>query len=439
MPSTHDPDLAKALFSFRQSIAENNLPNASLLLIRPYCMQTFWLRHKQEIQLSAVFMLSAHNSEIQVLGFVTDRVLSATTNTSATHQDFYDLAQSYSAAIFNLQKAIPLHSVCIPKPWGQEIWYTGMEDRGVCSVGSNYPELNQENNTVPLPWLLSMAPEYTHKEANLALLKILDPLADAVLGDLYFELHTEKHEVYVVTNINDVAWPEGDGGIRLGMNQEKRSQYTNDDAFRAAYLKAVLAYQAIRERIDQEPTLKLSDNVKVEEKKLRMQMQNFTALQTLSVGDAVVVQPDTPHSLLHGVRVVEFQSPVYERYIISFAQKVLTQKTWDSEQAIERMQLGAPPLPKFEPVESNKRATVERIVRFDEFNVWRVQLQAHSAIQLTPDIPYAICIGISGKTHVAGLDVQPEQACLIPEPACGLLIENNSDTSATSLIAAPGL
>lgn len=434
-----ETDLAESLLSFRQSVADNNLPNANLLLVRPYSVETSWLTQVQEVQLSAVFFLTAQQSEIQVMGFVTDAPLPADNDASATKHDFYAMAKIHSAAVFDLQKAIPLHSVCIPKPWGQEIWFTGMENRGVSRVSSNHPELDQNSITVPLPWLLSMAPRFTHQGANLALLKILDPLPDPVLGDLYFELHSEKREVYVVTKIDEQAWPDGTAGIRLGMNQKQRSQFPGDTEFRAAYLKAVQDYRGIRERIDVEPTLIQSEDVRAQEHKLRSHMQSFTAIQPLEVGNTVVVQPDIPHSLLHGVRVVEFQSPVYERYIISFAQKVLTQNTWDSEQAIKRMQLGAPPLPEFEQVECSKLVTVERIVSFDEFNVWRILLQPHSTTCLTPNIPYAICIGISGQTLVAGLDILPEQACFVPEPACKLEIENRGDTASTCLIAAPGL
>jgi hypothetical protein len=49
-----------------------------------------------------------------------------------------------------------------------------------------------------------------------------------------------------------------------------------------------------------------------------------------------------PHALQHGVRVVEFQTPAYERKIISFGQKVLTQKGWDVERALQLMQLDVP-------------------------------------------------------------------------------------------------
>src|SRR5690625_7657891 len=50
------------------------------------------------------------------------------------------------------------------------------------------------------------------------------PLPVEVVGDLYFELHEEKREVYVVTSIDPQAWPEGIGAIRYGRSEEHTSE-----------------------------------------------------------------------------------------------------------------------------------------------------------------------------------------------------------------------
>ena len=42
-----------------------------------------------------------------------------------------------------LTRPFELETVSIQKPWGQEVWYSGIEQRGVSTVKS-----------VPLPWLL---------------------------------------------------------------------------------------------------------------------------------------------------------------------------------------------------------------------------------------------------------------------------------------------
>ena len=75
-------------------------------------------------------------------------------------------------------------------------------------------------------------------------------------------------------------------------------------------------------------------------------MESFTRLLDLRVGDVVRVEPYYPHSLQHGVRVVELQTPTYERFIISFAQQVVTQDHWDSEHAIAHMSLDPAPEPQ---------------------------------------------------------------------------------------------
>jgi len=284
-----------------------------------------------------------------------------------------------------------------------------------------------------------MAPEFIHNASEISLLKILDPDPDPVKGDLYFELHREKHEVYVVTRVNEKAWPNGEAGIRLGMNQELRAQYSDDAVFRSAFLDAVQDYRAVRDIIDSQPSFKTAGENDETELKLRAHMQSFTAIRPLHMGDAVIVQPDTPHSLLHGVRVVEFQSPVYERYIISFAQPVLTQNSWDSEAAIARMRLDTPKAPVFEPVKQSESVTIDRIASFDEFNVWRMHLLPGGTCQLSPDLPYAICIGLSGETNMHEQVLQAEQACFLPHTACNNTITNNSKTPSSCLVAAPGL
>ena len=433
MSASNNPGLSESLKSFKLDT------NSQLLLIRPYNTTTHWLSQEQQLPLTAVFHLASQGSNIRILGFVIQAQLLERTDSSGTLAEFHSLADTHNAPIFDLTQAIPLHSVHIPKPWGQEIWYTGMEDRGVSSVGSNYTEHGAQNATVSLPWLLSMAPEFIHGDSEISLLKILDPDPDPLTGDLYFELHREKREVYVVTRIDAQAWPNGEAGIRLGMNQELRTQYSDDNAFRAAYLAAVQDYRVVREAIDSAPTLEVADVHREAEKKLRTRMHSFTATKALRKGDTVVVNPDTPHSLLHGVRVVEFQSPVYERYIISFGQQVLTQASWDSEAAIKRMHLDTPPAPVFEPIEKTGAVTVERITSFEEFNVWRVQLKPGATTQLNNNIPYAICIGLTGRTSIGELSIQDEQACLLPHAACKNTITNNGTTSSSCLIAAPGL
>lgn len=236
-----------------------------------------------------------------------------------------------------------LAPVYIPKPWGREIWFTGIEARGQAAVKC-------EAGKIPLPWILALFPQ---AQQSLILLKVLDPLPDEVYGDLYFELHEEKQEVYVVTSVDEQAWPDGKGAIQLGFSPDKRHEYLDDSEFKKAYLDAVTSYEQVRRALDKkvddlrllcpvDPSttatvnqLKsciktLSQSVKNKaliqsEKELRHAMNSFVNLLPLAVGDTLAIPRRVPHALQHGVRVVGFQTPVYERKILSFAQKVLTQ------------------------------------------------------------------------------------------------------------------
>ena len=313
---------------------------------------------------------------------------------------------------------VKLEPVTIAKPWGREIWHSAIEARGESAVRT-------AAGSVPLSQYLEAA----GIEAPVVLLKVLDPDPTPVLGDLYFEVHERKREVYVVTAIDPTAWPDGCGRIRLGMNQARRQAYGNDAAFRAAYLEAVRAYEQERRAIDRGERPR--GDVEREKRAL---MEAFTASSSLRVGDVVALPPWMPHALQHGVRVVEFQTPTYERRIISFAQKVATQGHWDSEEAIARMSLDPPPPPSFEEVAPG----VERIATFDDFGVWRAALRPHGPVALPPDAPYALCMAIGGAVQVGGLRLAAEQACLVPRASLQRH-DLRGEQGAICLLAAPGL
>ena len=308
-----------------------------------------------------------------------------------------------------------LEPVHIPKPWGQEIWYTGIEVRGQSTVMA-------QGHRVPLPWLLSLMPGFLVADSaeHIILLKILDPLPDERYGDLYFEMHEQKQEVYVVTHIDSLAWPDGVGGIRLGFNQRKRSEFNDDAAFKAAYLTAVRDYEVVRREIDRQlDQQRLAHNMALDdpvdsatlntwlsalpqallvlESEKRAAMYAYTAIQDLQVGDVVKVPCFTPHALQHGVRTVEFQTPVYERKILSFTQKVLTQTHWDTEEALEKIALDTPAIPMLEQIHSTTDTVVERVVTFSDFEVLRIRLAARTHYYLPACRTYRLLIVISGS------------------------------------------
>lgn len=368
-------------------------------------------------------------------------------------QDLAALANALNWPLLDLTQAIRLQPVAIAKPWGQEIWYTGIEERGQSRVTDG-------RHSVPLPWLLSLLPEQltAGKPRELNLLKILDPLPEEVFGDLYFELHQEKQEVYVVTHVDRQAWPSGIGGIRIGFDAAKRAQYGSDAEFVRAFGDAVKAYETVRRRIDHvldqcrltagvglnEPVSAAQTKQWLEsapadlvqrERELRLAMDGFKATLPLDVGSVLKVPCYTPHSLLHGVRTIEFQTPVYERQILSFAQKVLTQDHWDTEQALACMNLGEHQLQPLAVLEQNAAALVEEVVAFSDFEVWRITLQPGAEYPLR--LPgYALVIGVSGVAIVQRQALHGEEACLLAAAAAKLL-SNVADKPAVVLVSFP--
>ncbi len=373
----------------------------------------------------------------------------------AQEKTIEEIAAALQIAILDFSRPFHLQPVCIPKPWGQEIWYTGMEERGVAAVVS-------ATGSTPLPWLLALSRQHVlGHQTQLNLLKILDPLPDEVFGDLYFELHEKKREVYIVTHINKEAWPDGVGTIRYGFSDKKRKSFLHDKDFLAAYRQAVRAYAVVRRDIDQQLDVMreregiflntpvsatklhvwLADipaDLRESELTLRKAMESFTALRPLREGDVLAVPLLTPHALQHGVRTVEFQTPVYERKILSFAQKVLTQAHWDTEEALQIAQLSTPEDKPFPVLLDEDGVLLEQIVQFEDFVVQRLILAAHAEYCCETTGSYVLAMAVVGSVQCAGAVLSVEQACLIP--ACleeGVQLSNRSSSAATVLLARP--
>ena len=324
-----------------------------------------------------------------------------------------------------LSAPVLLQPVEIDKPWGREIWFTGMERRGESRVCGT-------DGTLPLGDYLALAPEHVSRGLTPLLLKILDPLPEPVIGELYLEVHETKREVYVVTGLNPDLWPAGRGRIRYGINQQQRRSYGDDEAFRAAFLDAARDYESLRRAVDEGHT-----GLKEAEQAAREATARFVDLLELRVGDVISVPRWVPHSLQPGVQVVEFQTPTYERLIVTSTQKVLTQEGWDSAAAIDHMDLDQPQPHQPEPVASG----VERIARFDDFNVWRAELGGGGTLIPTDGLPYAVAFCISGTAALTGpggsLTIRRGQAAFVPAAAAGNPITSGDD--ALLLLAAPGL
>ena len=260
-----------------------------------------------------------------------------------------DMMPTSPARDLDLQRAVSLVPVTVEKPWGREVWYSGVEARGESGV-------RQGGRTACLSDYLR-AMEW----AEVVLLKELH----ATRGDLYLEVHQAKSEVYVARRR---------GRLQHGMDQALRRRYGDDGAFRRAFLRAAEAYErgtAGRDAVDA-----------------------FVAERALAVRDVVAVEPWMPHSLQRGAWVVEFQTPVFERLILASTRTVATQDHWDTEYALARLSLDAPAAATAQPV----GAHAERIARAAGFGVWRVR----GAVRIPRGVPYVVGLALDGTAAVDG-------------------------------------
>jgi hypothetical protein len=284
------------------------------------------------------------------------------------------------------------------------------------------------------------------------LLKILSPLPDAGFGDLYLELHEEKREVYIITGVDRAAWPDGVGKIRLGVNPDAVAEHGDEQRFRDAFAAAAQAYEVHRHEVDawldqrrasdglpaNEPVspVWLRSQLAAQpaewrerEDSLREALDSFTSLKPLRVGDVVQVPLRVPHSLQHGVRAVEFQTPVYERKILAFGQKVLTQPHWDSRDGADLMLLKAAIEPALPVLEQSPGLEVEQVARFDDFSVQRVSVGAGHVRTGEPG-SYRVLMGLSGRLGAGIARLSPEQAWFWPAalPFCVEVAQSAENT-----------
>lgn len=381
-----------------------DLDDSDALLLVDFQLACWWLPGAEVIDLTAIYAWL----EGRLLISVTERVVDPAGAEPALLYRQY--LQQYRLAAVSPGQVLALAAQHIAKPWGQEIWFTGVEERGLCHFSAN-------GQTVPIPWLQAVVPGDQAGPAGvpLVLLKILDPSPREVTGDLYFELHEEKREVYVVTRVDPQAWPDGVGYIRYGFDPDRIAAAGGEEGFKREYREAVAAYEAVRRAIDDLPEGAEPSTAQLNsERNLRAAMNDFTHLQPLQVGDVVVVPLLMPHSLQHGVRTVEFQTPVYERQILSFAQRVLTQDHWDTDAAVGQMRLLPPPAEPFAQLPAGQGVLVERIVDFPDFEVQRVRLEPGATLELETLQRYALTMVVEGELALEGQNYGPEEAQFLP-------------------------
>ena len=357
--------------------------------------------------------------------------------------------------ILKIDGPLTLKTIDIGKPWGKEIWYTGIEKRGFSSVTDG-------TNDAPLPWVLSVAPSRlaASKEKQINLLKILDPLPDPPFGDLYFELHKKKQEVYIVVDIDKNSWPQEFGGVRYGFDEATINTYLSKTDFYNAYKRAVERYYKIRQTIDDRlDTLRKKEGILLneplsssiiskwmtlipndwlsQEKELRAHMDSFTAILPVKVGDIIKIPLLTPHGLLHGVRVVEFQNPVYERLILSFNQKTLTQNHWDTQEALNIMTELVEPFQQLKVTKKDSDHIVEEVAVFEDFKVLRLTLISKSSYKLSVSKDYKLLLVIEGGISCNGTIAHKECGLFLPAGQKNIDIKNINNNQSIVLIASP--
>jgi len=379
-------------------------------------------------------------------------------------------ARRLEAAVVSSHTPLSLDIQYVEKPWGREGWYTGIEARGVSRVRS-------ASGTTELPYALGMfpVPLIGEREDPLILLKTLEPLPEPVYGDLYLEVHREKWETYVVLDVDPEAWPEGQGCLRAGLDAEKAREFEKEfgrdwpDKMAEGLKAAILGYETIRREIDGlldqaleergEDTTRpvapelhmtllsaLPENLRDREAQARSEVESFLGRTTLRPGDVAVLPPGVLHSLQHGVRVIEFQTPTYERLIAMFAQKVLTQPHWDVDEAVALMEKAPYIPPQPQVLEESGEGRVERIVDFPQFQVDRVQLPLNSALagRTEGQNRYLLLFVTKGKGELLLPDgethfLEPDMAYLVPACLGDYRVEAISAQGLTFLRAVPAL
>lgn len=258
-----------------------------------------------------------------------------------------------------------LEPVTVHKPWGREVWYSGIEARGESGVRT-------ATGIEPLSGFLAAR----GRSAPIVLLKALEPTR----GNLYLEMHETKAEVYVVDRVDRVP-----GSMLLGACPARRATL-GDDEFRSTLLQA--ARQAESGATDLEP------------------VEAFMNRVELHPGDVVAIRPRVPHSLLRGVHVIEFQTPVFERKILAASQPVATQSGWDSAEAVANADLSEVP-----EVVPRGRET-EQVFSVPGFKVTRLRLDAGSSFTVPAwSVGWVTAGGLQG----VGCELAPRTAFLVPQ------------------------
>jgi len=352
------------------------------------------------------------------------------------------VAENRQAVIVDSGEPLQLKMLKIPKPWGYEGWYTGVEKRGVVNVIDKYGKTE-------LPYALNLFKKQmlADDSESLILLKTLNPVAKKTIGDLYYELHEKKWEAYVVTEIDKTAWPSGTGIIKAGLHPDKIEEYKNKYGnnwkvtLLSEFKSVVFEYEKTRRQIEDYQEA-ISKELLEKEAKLRDRASGFIGDLPVKVGDIISFPVFQIHSLRHGIKVVEFQTPHYERLILMFAQKVLTQNHWDTEDAISKMETEVYHPPKLDCIHNSDFLSVERFTDFPQFNFDRISMEPKNIYENKLNGRYQLLIIISGQATVLtqsgnSINIKKEESLFLPATMNSFLIKNIGDNQMICLKATP--
>lgn len=303
---------------------------------------------------------------------------------------------------------VPLHEplrlipVAVPKPWGREIWYSGAEKRGTSRVALKTPEGSPVE--VALPFVeIALGIALVDRQSALVLLKELDPFDVPFYGELYTEIHLQKSEIYIVSGLGRICCPARHGFVKLGV-QVHEAHPSEQSELGVTMAAALSEYEDVRKKVDAllaaggfdfaaqvaagalGPQLVLdakqrlvpAELLKHEEQAYRKASACFQ-LHEIRLGDIVRVPTHVPHALQPGVRVIEFQTPHYERMILSSNQKVMTQETWDVASGLSLLAPGATDVAAAAITRSEDRAgeLVTHVVSFAGLDVLAIGFESN--------------------------------------------------------------
>jgi hypothetical protein len=109
--------------------------------------ENYWLDGSPQVPLTAIYLLSGGSLTVGV----TESELRLQDDLTPTEQ-FALWGAGCNFASYVAGRPAELASLSIPKPWGQEIWYTGVEERGVCCF-------EIQDRQTPIPWLQAAIPD----------------------------------------------------------------------------------------------------------------------------------------------------------------------------------------------------------------------------------------------------------------------------------------